>query len=57
MRPSVPTRLALALLFSVTIAGLLWAILRSEPSSGGAAQVAAPRLYDEPFRGAPRPAH
>ena len=50
-------RLAVALLFSVTVAGLLWVALKAEPGAPSPSRQVAPRLFDEPFRGAAQPAH
>lgn len=50
-------RLALAVLFSVTIVWLLLTLLRWQPGSFAAENYPPPRLHDAPFRGAPLAPH
>jgi hypothetical protein len=49
--------LAVALLCSLAVAGLLGALVASAGSAAASDRSSTPRLYDEPFRGAPRNAH
>lgn len=50
---SARPHLAVALLCSVTIAGLLWMVLEAPTKEAPPRVEAAPRLFDQPFRGAP----